>query len=71
MSHLFDPAWLLLIPFFVVLAFTVWALWNFTEEIRIGRRRRIRRPLYGHQVQIYSPEPTVLRFRRSIDKEAA
>lgn len=71
MTHLFDPAWLLLIPFLITLTFTVWALWNFSAEIRIGKRRRIRRAFYGHQVQIYSPERAVLRFARSRDKEAA
>jgi len=71
MSHLFDPAWLLLIPFLTILAFTLWALWNFSDEIRMGRRRRIRRAIQGHQVRIYAPKPTVIRFRRSHDKEAA
>jgi hypothetical protein len=71
MSHLFDPAWLLLIPFLIIVTFTLWALWNFSAEIRIGKRRRIRRTIYGHQVQIYSPEKAVLRFNRPRDKEAA
>jgi hypothetical protein len=71
MSHLFDPAWLLLIPFLIVVMFAVWTLWNFSEEIRIGKRRRIRRAIYGHQVQIYPPDTAVLRFTRSHDKEAA
>jgi hypothetical protein len=71
MSHLFDPAWLLLIPFLIIVTFTVWTLWHFSEEIRTGKRRRIRRAIYGHQVQIYPPERAVLRFTRTRDKEAA
>jgi hypothetical protein len=71
MSHLFDPAWLLLNPFLLIVTFTVWALWNFSQEIRVGKRRRIRRAIHGHQVQIYSPEKAVLRFTRTRDKEAA
>jgi hypothetical protein len=71
MPHVFDPAWLLLIPFLAVLAFSMWVLWNFSEEIRIGKRHRVRRAIYGHQVQIYSPERAVLRFTHPRDKEAA
>jgi hypothetical protein len=71
MSHLFDPTWLLLIPFLIIVMFTVWTLWNFSAEIRIGKRRRVRSTIYGHQVLIYSPEKAVLRFTRTRDKEAA
>jgi len=73
MSHIFDPAWLLVIPFLAILIFAVWVLWNFSGELRQGRRRRVRSVLYGHQVKIYIPEPQrpVLRFRRSRDDEAA
>ena len=71
MSHMIDPAWFLLVPFLAILAFTVWALWNFSDELRTERRRRVRRSLYGYQVRIYQPEPPVLRFRRSHEKEAA
>jgi hypothetical protein len=70
---MFDPAWLLLIPFLIVLSFTVWALCHFSDELRRGKRRRIRSAIYGHQVKIYIPEPQqrVLRFRGSRDHEAA
>jgi hypothetical protein len=71
MSHILDPAWLLLIPFITIVAFSVWALWNFSGELRVGRRRRARHPVYGFQVRIYSPQPPVLRFRRRHDNQAA
>jgi hypothetical protein len=73
MSHIFDPAWLLLIPFLAILSFALWALWSFSDELRQGRRRRVRRPIYGHQVKVYLPEPRqpVLRFSRRRDQEAA
>lgn len=74
MSHAFDPAWLLLIPFLVILSFTVWALWHFSDDLRQGRRRRVRNAaLYGHRVKIYIPEPRqpASRFDRRRDHEAA
>lgn len=72
MSHHLDLAFLLLIPLLIVSAFTFWVLWNFTRELRQGRRRRVRssRLIYGHEVRIYEPEPQVLRFRRHRDHEA-
>ncbi len=71
MSHTIDPTWLLLIPFFIVLTFAVWALWNFSGELRTGKRRRSRRVLYSHEVRVYWPARDVPRFRRNRDKEAA
>jgi hypothetical protein len=71
MSHLIDPTWLLLIPFLTILTFCVWALWNFSGELHTGKRRRIHRTFYAHEVQIYWPEQPVSRFRHSRDKEAA
>jgi hypothetical protein len=69
--HIFDPAWLLLIPFLVILAFSIWVLWHFSDELRQGRRRRIRgATLYGHQVNIYEAQPEVLRFRRDRNQAA-
>lgn len=69
--HLFDPAWLLLIPFLTILAFSLWALWHFSDELRQGKRRRIRSAaLYGHQVKIYVPQQPALRFHRERDHAA-
>ena len=73
MPHFFDPVLLLLIPFLIVLSFTLWALWHFSDELRQGKRRRIRSaPLYGHQVKIYIPDPQqpAMRFRRRDDQAA-
>ena len=73
MSHFIEPVFLQLIPFLMVLAFMLWVLWNFTQELRQGRRRRIRSSaqLYGHPVKIYAPERQVLAFRRHPGNEAA
>lgn len=73
MIHILEPWLLLLIPFLIVLPFSFWVLWKFTQELRQGRRRRIRSSalLYGHQVKIYTPERPVLRVRRGRDHEAA
>jgi len=73
MSHTFDPTWLLVIPFLAILIFAMWALWNFSGELRKGKRRRVRSAMYGHQVKIYIPDShrPVLRFRRRRDDEAA
>ena len=69
--QMFDPAWLLLIPFLLILAFSVWVLWHFSDELRQGRRRRIRSDtLHGHQVKIYEAPPEVLRLRRGRNQAA-
>jgi hypothetical protein len=72
-SHFIEPVFLQLIPFLMVLAFMLWVLWNFTQELRQGRRRRIRSSaqLNGHPVKIYAPERQVLAFRRHPGNEAA
>jgi hypothetical protein len=71
MSTTIDATWLLLIPLCSVLGFTVWALWNFSSELRAGRRRRVHRIPYIPEVRIYRPTSQIARFRRSHDKEAA
>jgi hypothetical protein len=70
MSHAFDPVLLLIIPFGLVLAFCVWVLWNFSAELRTGKRRRVRR-VSGPEIRIYFPPQQVIRFRRRHDNEAA
>ena len=71
MSQMSPLAWYLLLPFLAILAFEVYALWNFSEELRRGRRRRIRNNVYGHRINIYPPPRPVLRFRRDREDEAA
>jgi len=69
--RMFDPAWLLLIPFLVILAFLVTVLWHFSDELRQGRRRRVRSTThYGHQVKISEAQQPVLRFRRHRNEAA-
>jgi hypothetical protein len=70
MLHSIDPAWLLLIPFLIILALAVWVLWSFSDELRAGKRRRIRRTDYTPEVRIYWPDTYAPRFRRRRDKEA-
>ena len=70
MTHAFDPVSLLLIPFGLVLAFCVLVLWNFSKELRVGKRRRVRRT-YEPEIRIYRPPERVIRFRRDHGKEAA
>jgi hypothetical protein len=72
MFHVLELLLLLLTPFLIVVTFTIWVLWNFSRELRQGRRRRVRgSALYGHPVKIYAPERQVIRFRRSRNDEAA
>ena len=70
MSHVFDPISLLMIPFGLVLAFCVWALWNFSEELRARKRRRVRRASEP-EIRVYWPPERAIRFRRGYGKEAA
>jgi len=71
MPQMSGQAWYLLIPILAILAFEVYALWNFSEELRRGRRRRIRNTVYGHRINIYPFRTPVLRFRRDREDEAA
>ncbi len=71
MSTPINAPWLLLIPFCAILFFNVWALWNFSNELRRGKRRRVRRTPYYPPTRIYTPPARVVRFRRRHDSEAA
>ena len=71
MPQMSSQAWYLLIPIFAILGFEVWALWNFSEELRRGRRRRMRSTDYRRRNRIYPPLRPVLRFRRDREDEAA
>jgi hypothetical protein len=70
MSYAFDPILLLMIPFGLVLAFCVWALWNFSEELRAGKRHRIRRTSSEPEIRIYWRPERAIRFRHGDGKEA-
>jgi hypothetical protein len=71
MFNTIGATWLLLIPFGLMLAFCVWALWSFSDELRAGKRRRVHRALHDPYVRVYWPTVRIARFRRSRDKEAA
>ena len=71
MPNATDATLLMMIPLGAVLAFCIWALWGFSNELRAGARQRLRRPEYTHQVTIYAPPQPVHRFSRSHDSEAA
>jgi hypothetical protein len=71
MSNSIDATMLLMIPFGAALAFCIWALWGFSNEIRAGGRQRVRRSANATQVLVYAPPQPALRFRRCHDQEAA
>lgn len=66
-----DATWFLFLPFVSILAFAVFVLWKFSQELRAGKRRRDRRIPNAVKVQIHTPPADVLRFRRNHEKEAA